>query len=176
MPRELLKRALQELRHLQFANDSAVARLAILVKEIEAELAKPEQEPIFYGSKSAAHGGFLPCEKEFKGDSLWSPAVPLYESSPDYEAIKSELNAMNENCKGLIEERRKFKDQLFEAQQALLKEGMRANALQARIDGGIRIRAYRNSYDSLKLDNFEVKSSANATLIMDEGAEIGNFE
>jgi len=45
MSRELLKRALPELLHLQFANDSAVDRHNKLIDEIKKELAKPEPEP-----------------------------------------------------------------------------------------------------------------------------------
>jgi hypothetical protein len=40
------------------------------------------------------------------------------------------------------------------------------------IDRGIRIIAYRNAYDSLNLDNFEVNENSNATLILDEGVEL----
>lgn len=75
----------------------------------------------------------------------------------------------------LRDENKSLKDQLFEARQALLKEGMRVNALQARIDGGIRMYAFSvGGVEALEL--FSDPEKLNATLILDEGAGIGNFE
>lgn len=54
---------------------------SICALKMNTELAK-QYKPDFYISICASHGGFLPCGKDFKGDSFWSPAIPLYTKPP----------------------------------------------------------------------------------------------
>ncbi len=96
-------------------------------------------------------------DRVFEDDRLF-PAFKKFRE--ENKQLKSEVSAL--------------KDQLFEAQQALLKEGMRADALQAWIDGGIRVKAVDDEGVAYICRNYGPKFPEyhNATLILDEGAQL----
>ncbi len=91
----------------------------------------------------------------------------LTDQPSELERIVTE---MSDRTVELERECRSLKSQLFEAQQALLKEGMRGDALQARIDGGIRVQA--DWFSDIGYVLTEDSGQYNATLIFDEGAQL----